>query len=158
MPPGRIAQLVGKLDGRVGASAGARTVPSDATVARSGIAATISGDVSGSVQQAAQSLPTTPVQTVSVRTLQSSANVGTVQSQGSSVVEQAYTSPTASGTIFGAPSSNNSTVVTTTNITSNAQLASPNPPIGGLAGPDILPRPPTNQTGVSVLGVRAPAR
>ena len=142
VPPGRIAQLVGHLDGRVGASGGARAVPSDATVTRSGVAAAISGDVAGSVQQATQSQPTTPVQPVSVSGVQSSANVGTVQSQGSSVVQQAYTSPTASGTIF-----NNSTP----NITSNAQLASPNPPVGGLSGPDILPRPPTNQNFVTVL-------
>jgi hypothetical protein len=145
VPPGRIAQLVGHLDGRVGATGGARAVPSDATVARSGVAATISGDVAGSVQQATQSQPTPQVQTVSVSALQSSANIGTVQSQGSSVIQQAYTAPTPSGTMFG------TTAGTATNITSNAQLASPNPPIGGLFGPDILPRPPTSQNFVTVL-------
>jgi hypothetical protein len=145
VPPGRIAQLVGHLDGRVGASGGARAVPSDATVARSGVAATISGDVAGSVQQATQSQPSPQVQTVSVSALQSSANTGTVQSQGSSVIQQAYTAPTPSGTIFG------TTTGTTSNITSNAQLASPNPPIGGLFGPDILPRPATTQNIVTVL-------
>jgi len=149
VPPGRIAQLVGHLDGRVGATGGARAVPSDATVARSGVAATISGDVSGSVQQAAQSQPVTPVQTVSVSTLQSSFNIGTVQSQGSSVIQQADT-----GTFFSTPSSTSSTM-TTANITSNAQLPSPNPPIGGSSGPDILPRPPMNQNYVTVL-VRRP--
>jgi hypothetical protein len=146
VPPGQIAQLVGHLDGRVGATGGARTVPSDATVARSGIAAAISGDVTGSVQQATQSQPITQLQPVSVSTLQSSTNVGTVQAQGSSAVQQAYTSPTASGTMLGT-----TTAGTTTNITSNAQLASPNPPIGGLFGPDILPRAPTNQNFVTVL-------
>jgi hypothetical protein len=146
VPPGQIAQLVGHLDGRVGATGGARTVPSDATVARSGIAAAISGDVTGSVQQATQSQPITQLQPVSVSTLQSSTNVGTVQAQGSSAVQQAYTSPTASGTMLGT-----TTAGTTTNITSNAQLASPNPPIGGLSGPDILPRAPTNQNFVNVL-------
>src|SRR5260370_1648782 len=55
VPPGRIAQLVGHLDGRVGASGGARAVPSDATVARSGVAATISADVAGHAQQATPS-------------------------------------------------------------------------------------------------------
>jgi hypothetical protein len=146
VPPGRIAQLVGHLDGRVGASGGARAVPSDATVAHSGVAAAISGDVAGSVQQATQSQPTPQMQTVSVSALQSSANVGTVQSQGSSVIQQAYTAPTPSGTMFGT-----TTTATTTNITSNAQLASPNPPIGGLFGPDILPRPATSQNFVTVL-------
>jgi hypothetical protein len=149
VPPGRIAQLVGHLDGRVGASAGARTVPSDATVVRSGVAATISGDVSGNVQQAAQAQPITPVQTVNVSTLQSNFNIGTVQSQDSSVIQGADT-----GTIFNTPSSTSSTTATT-NMTSNAQLASPNPPVGGLSGPDILPRPPTSQTTVNVL-VRPP--
>src|SRR5437660_7636641 len=137
VPPGRIAQLVGHLDGRVGASGGARAVPSDATVARSGVAATISGDVAGSVQQATQSQPTTPVQTVSVSGLQSSANIGTVQSQGSPVIQAAYTSPTPSGTNLATNS--HTTVTTTTNITSNPQLASPNPPVGGLSGSAILP-------------------
>jgi hypothetical protein len=145
-PPGQIAQLVGHLDGRVGATGGARAVPSDATVARSGVAATISGDVAGSVQQATQAQPAPQVQPVSVSALQSSANVGTVQAQGSSAVQQAYTSPTASGTMLGT-----TTAGTTTNITSAAQLASPNPPIGGLFGPDILPRPATNQNFVNVL-------
>src|SRR3984893_11093643 len=124
VPPGRIAQLVGKLDGRVGASAGARTVPSDATVERSGVAATISGDVAGSVQQATQSQPTPQVQTLSVSAVEAAAHIGTVQSQGSSVIQQAYTAPTPSGTMFG------TTAGSPTNITSNAQLASPNPPIG----------------------------
>ena len=142
VPPGRIAQLVGHLDGRVGATGGARAVPSDATVARSGVAATISGDVAGSVQQATQAQPASQVQPVSVSALQSSANVGTVQAQGSPAVQQAYTAPTVSGT---------TTAGTTTNITSAAQLASPNPPIGGLFGPDILPRPATNQNFVNVL-------
>ena len=146
VPPGRIAQLVGHLDGRVGATGGARAVPSDATVARSGVAATISGDVAGSVQQATQAQPASQVQPVSVSALQSSANVGTVQAQGSPAVQQAYTAPTASGTMLGT-----TTAGTTTNITSAAQLASPNPPIGGLFGPDILPRPATNQNFVNVL-------
>jgi hypothetical protein len=115
-------------------------------VARSGIAAAISGDVTGSVQQATQSQPITQLQPVSVSTLQSSTNVGTVQAQGSSAVQQAYTAPTASGTMLGT-----TTAGTTTNITSAAQLASPNPPIGGLFGPDILPRPATNQNFVNVL-------
>jgi hypothetical protein len=138
VPPGRIAQLVDHLDGRVGATGGARAVPSDATVARSGVAATISGDVAGSVQQATQSQPTPQVQTVSVSSLQSSANIGTVQNQGSSVIQQAYTSLTASGTTFGLNSStnnsmamtpttmtNNSVMTTTTNTMSSTQTASP---------------------------------
>jgi FecR protein len=143
VPPGQIAQLVGHLDGRVGATGGAPTVPSDATVARSGVAATISGDVAGSVQQATQAQPAPQVQTVSVSALQSSANIGTVQGQGSSVVQQAYTSPTPSGSMLGTTTM----ATTTTNFTSNYQL--PSPP--SVAGPDILPRPPSNQNFVTVL-------
>src|SRR5438105_8238833 len=122
LPPGRIAQLVGHLDGRVGASGGARAVPSDATVTRSGVAAAISGDVAGSVQQATQSQPAPQVQPVSVSALQSGANVGTVQSQGSSIVQQAYASPTPSGTVFGSNSAMNnslSTITTTNNMVTN---------------------------------------
>jgi hypothetical protein len=142
VPPGRIAQLVGHLDGRVGASGGARAVPSDATVARSGVAATISGDVAGSVQQAAQSQPTPQVQTVSVSSLQSSANIGTVQSQGSPVIQRADTAPIPSGTVLGTTST-----VTTTNITSSAQPASPSVPVQ----PDVSPRPAKVQNFVKVL-------
>src|SRR5207253_10755182 len=47
VPPGRIAQLVGHLDGRGGATRGARTVPSDATVAPRRGAAAHSGAVRG---------------------------------------------------------------------------------------------------------------
>jgi hypothetical protein len=160
VPPGRIAQLVSHLDGRVGATGGARTVPSDATVARSGVAATISGDVAGSVQQATQSQPTPQVQTVSVSSLQSSADIGTVQSQGSSVIQRADTMRTPPGTVLGSSSKVTTTtaMVTTTNMTPNAQLVSPlpnaqlisPPPVGRLVGP-ILGHPPVNQNFVSGL-------
>ena len=148
VPVGQIAQLVGHLDGRVGATGGARAVPSEATVARSGVAVAISGDVAGSVQQAAQSQPVPQVQPISVTALQSGANVGTVQSQGSSVIQQAYTAPTMSGTMLGATTTTTTTMTTTaTNLASNYQL--PSPP--SVVGPDLLPRPPSIQNFVTVL-------
>src|SRR5437763_6373350 len=53
VPPGQLAQLLAQLDGRRGASGGARIVPTVQTVAASGVSETISGNVSASVQQAA---------------------------------------------------------------------------------------------------------
>jgi hypothetical protein len=52
VPPGQLAQLLAQLDGRPGASGGARTVPTDQTVVSSGVAQTISGNIAASVQQA----------------------------------------------------------------------------------------------------------
>lgn len=60
VPPARLAQLVQALDGRGGASGGATVIPSDATVAQSGIAQTVSGDFNASVQQAQGQGATTP--------------------------------------------------------------------------------------------------
>jgi trimeric autotransporter adhesin len=52
VPPGQLAQLLSQLDGRRGASGGARTVPTEQTVAASGVSETISGNIAASVQQA----------------------------------------------------------------------------------------------------------
>jgi hypothetical protein len=52
VPAARLTQLVQLLDGRAGATGGARNVPTDATVAQSGISQTISGNLGESVQQA----------------------------------------------------------------------------------------------------------
>src|SRR5438067_5842235 len=53
VPPGQLAQLLAQLDGRPGASGGARNVPTEQAVAASGVSETISGNISASVQQAA---------------------------------------------------------------------------------------------------------
>ena len=51
-PPGQLAQLLNQLDGRPGATGGARIVPTDQAVVASGVAQTISGNIAASVQQA----------------------------------------------------------------------------------------------------------
>jgi hypothetical protein len=52
LPPGQLAELLNQLDGRRGASGGARIVPTEQAVAASGVAQTISGNIAASVQQA----------------------------------------------------------------------------------------------------------
>ncbi len=52
VPPGRLAQYTLQLDGRTGGTGGATVIPTDATVVNSGVSQTISGDLTGSVQQA----------------------------------------------------------------------------------------------------------
>jgi trimeric autotransporter adhesin len=56
-PPGAIAALVGQLDGRAGGNGGATTVPTEVTVADSGIANVISNNIAASIQAANQSQP-----------------------------------------------------------------------------------------------------
>jgi hypothetical protein len=53
-PPGQLTEYLAQLDGRSGGNGGASTIPSDQTVASSGVQNTISGNVDNSVQQATQ--------------------------------------------------------------------------------------------------------
>src|SRR6266568_1536918 len=81
VPPALLAQFIQQLDGRSGSTGGAAFIPTDAAVADSGIAQTISGNVSQSTQQAAQNqggaqptlLPTTTVPTTVFSTEQTTA-------------------------------------------------------------------------------------
>ena len=57
-PPGRLALLLARLDGRTGGNGGAPVIPTDATVAGSGVSQTISGDLPQSIQQSQQNTPT----------------------------------------------------------------------------------------------------
>lgn len=54
VPPGKLAQDTDALDGRQGGNGGAPVIPTDATVAASGIAQTISGNLPQSLQQSGQ--------------------------------------------------------------------------------------------------------
>lgn len=62
-PPTQLAQLVQQLDGRSGGTGGATIIPTDTTVAASGITQTVSGNLTTSVQQAIQNQPTTTTTT-----------------------------------------------------------------------------------------------
>ncbi len=54
LPPGLLALYIQQLDGRSGSTGGAASIPTDTTVADSGISQTISGNVAQSTQQAGQ--------------------------------------------------------------------------------------------------------
>ncbi len=60
MPAGLLALYTQQLDGRTGGRGGAPVIPTDASVADSGISQTISGNFAQSVQQAAQNQPGSP--------------------------------------------------------------------------------------------------
>src|ERR1051325_5383494 len=75
VPPGQLAQLLAQLDGRPGASGGARIIPPEQAVAASGVSQTISGNIAASVQQA-------QTQT-QVATTPTAVNPATVQTQTS---------------------------------------------------------------------------
>jgi hypothetical protein len=83
VPPGQLAQLLAQLDGRPGASGGARTVPTEQAVASSGVSQTISGNIAASVQQATAQ--------TQVATTPTGVNPSTVQTQTS--VQNSVLSP-----------------------------------------------------------------
>src|SRR5437868_3003490 len=62
-PQGQTGALLAQLDGRPGNTGGARTVPTDSTVAKSGISARVSGDFAASVQAADEAQPSASVPT-----------------------------------------------------------------------------------------------
>ena len=57
-PPGATVAILSQLDGRNGSNGGATTVPTNATVANSGIPNTVSNNITASIQQAVQNSPT----------------------------------------------------------------------------------------------------
>jgi trimeric autotransporter adhesin len=87
MPPGQLALFTQRLDGIAGRTGGAKTVPTDATVAASGVSQTVSGNLTASVQQATQNQGTsqfapqlTAVPTTVTSTLQSTTQQGATTS------------------------------------------------------------------------------
>jgi hypothetical protein len=86
---GRLAGILAQLSSKPGAHGGAKTPPSDASVAASGVSNTISGNVTASVQQAnATTQPAGQPQAVNVGTIQSTTQVNQVTTQGSPAVQQ----------------------------------------------------------------------
>jgi hypothetical protein len=78
--------LLAQLDGRSGGNGGARTIPTEAMVANSGIANVISNDIAASRRAAAQTRPPSPQPpSVNAAVLQSEWNVQNVAYQGATV-------------------------------------------------------------------------
>ncbi len=99
--PGQIAGLLGRMDGRLGGNGGATAVPTDASVASSGITSTISGNVAASVRSATAYQPASPQpNAVDVTTVQSNLQINTAANQGGSPALLGTTTtptPTATG-------------------------------------------------------------
>jgi hypothetical protein len=92
-PPGASAALLAQLDGRSGGNGGARTVPTDATVANSGIAAAVSSTVPVGSQVQTQQPPIVANTVQQARSqLQLAANSQVVQQ--SITASQAQMTPT----------------------------------------------------------------
>ena len=107
-PPDTAEALLAQLDGRSDGNGGARTIPTEAMVANSGIANVISGDIAASRRAAAQTRPPTPQPpNVSTAVQQSESNIQVVASQGATVTPASggppvplvnfYKNPTPSG-------------------------------------------------------------
>src|SRR6516165_608667 len=107
-PPDAAEALLAQLDGRSDGNGGARTIPTEAMVANSGIANVISGDIAASRRAAAQTRPPTPQPpNVSTAVQQSESNIQVVASQGATVTPASggppvplvnfYKNPTPSG-------------------------------------------------------------
>jgi trimeric autotransporter adhesin len=84
-PPGTMGNFLTAFGGHTGSSAGATTAPTDATVANSGVATTISGNFTASVQDANQNQPPSgQPQQVNVGTIQNNLQVNTVSTAAAS--------------------------------------------------------------------------
>ena len=86
VPPGQLARFTQLLDGQIGKTAGAKTIPTDANVASSGVSQTVSGNLIASVEQASESggpiqsaPPPTATPTTAATTVQSTSTQGAVQ-------------------------------------------------------------------------------
>ncbi len=96
-PPGTAAALLAQLDGRPGGNGGARTIPTDAAVANSGIAAAVSSTAPVGIQAQTQQPPRVANAVRQATTsLQVTANSPVVQQ--SITASQAQTTPTTPGT------------------------------------------------------------
>jgi hypothetical protein len=142
------------MDGRAGGSGGATTVPTDASVADSGISSTISGNVAASVHAATAYQPASPQPTpVNVGTIQTSLQINTAANQGGSpALLGTTTTTTAAG-----PYTDGFVVVLTTNgvgtavqpgfsgtLTNGQLVVSPQPP--AIPSSISFPLPPGTAT------------
>jgi hypothetical protein len=106
-PAAAVNGVLAQLNGKAGATGGSANPPSDATVANSGIATTISGNVAASAQQAAQNTPKTTTTTASTTTsstaLQTGLEINTVSIQGQPQIAAVDQAPPAPGTPITPP-------------------------------------------------------
>jgi hypothetical protein len=103
---GAVSTLLAAVDGRAGGTGGASTIPTETTVANSGVATVISGNFPASVQAAAQNQPpAAQPRSFNVAAAQTNLQVGTVQNQASPVIQSAAANPTPPGTPIGSTGS-----------------------------------------------------
>ena len=102
VPPGQLAQFTQLLDGQAGKNGGAKTIPTDAAVASSGVSQTVSGNLTASVEQASATQgatqsapPLTATPTIVASTVQ------TTSSQGAAKQITSSTQPVVVGILGG---------------------------------------------------------
>jgi trimeric autotransporter adhesin len=93
-----LASLLGQLSGKNGATGGSNNIPTDQSVVSSGVSNTLSSNINTSVQQAAQGMPKVSPQPVNVTTVQSSADLNTISTQGAPPIVASAQNPTPPGT------------------------------------------------------------
>jgi hypothetical protein len=125
VPPGELARLLARLDGRPRGNGGATNVPTDAAVANSGVGNTISGNLSESIQQA-----TAQAQALGPRSIVPNPATLSQQAGGNTApqVINCVSSPSATGC--------NPQNAVTVGTTQSGQ------PVGGAPAPSTPPAPP----------------
>jgi hypothetical protein len=100
MPSGALSGMLAQLTGRSGATGGATTIPTDTSVANSGIATVVSANVAASVQQARQNTPaiTTTTPQTNVAPTQATQTLNTTAAQAAPQIATAQLNPTPPGT------------------------------------------------------------
>ncbi|MBV9861667.1 MAG: FecR domain-containing protein [Alphaproteobacteria bacterium] len=108
-PSGALTTTLSQLDGRAGSSGGATTVPTDTTVANSGVSTTISGNLATNIQASIQNQPPTgQPPSVNVASTQTNLNVNTVASQSQPAVTSSDLQATGGQSAFSGPSATTS--------------------------------------------------
>jgi hypothetical protein len=88
-PSGTLASFIAQLDGHSGSSGGASQIPTDTSVANSGVSQTVSGNLTGSIQSAIQSQAgQTQIQTTETTNHPALNNLNTTASQSQPQIVQ----------------------------------------------------------------------
>jgi len=163
-PPGAAAALLTQLDGRSGGTGGATNIPTEVTVASSGIANTISNNVTASVQAANQAQPPGPqppnanrAVTLAETQIQVTANQPAVlvSPPVTSPVSTTAASPTTTTQITATQTATTQTTTTqtTTTQTTTTQTTTPPPQLAG-----IFKSTNGNGTALGFVGQSPPAQ
>ena len=101
VPPGLVAQILASLDGRPGGRGGAPTVPTDATIAASGVDRVISANILTSRAYASRGRTPPLPPPINPNDVQLGFEVNTIQATGNPVIANSEIHPPPPGTPIG---------------------------------------------------------